>query len=176
MMTWFFPDQDIIEIHAEQLAALKLAAAAAPVRRARLCLHHDHADTVQEMVIAFCRDTYNRPHRHRNKSESFHVIEGRLAIVLFDDAGNPTRQVHLGPPGGSLPFLYRLSSDRWHAVLPLSEYVVIHETTTGPFELGQTEFATWSPDGTHHERVRHFLARLEGLLNPPASVNYEDAA
>jgi cupin fold WbuC family metalloprotein len=163
-MTTFFPDQDIIEIHPEQLSALKKAAAAAPLRRARLCLHQNHADEVQEMVIAFCRDTYNRPHRHRGKSESFHVIEGQVAIVFFDEEGRPTRQVHLGMPADGLPFLYRLASDRWHAVIPLTDHVIIHETTTGPFVPGQTEFAPWSPDGADVEAARQYVAQLERSL------------
>ena len=165
MNTTFSPDQDIIEIHPDRLAELKTAAADAPLRRARICLHQSQADRVQEMLIAFCRNSYNRPHRHRRKSESFHVIEGRVLIVFFDESGVPTRKVFLGPPGSGLPFVYRLSSDRWHTVIPLDDYVLIHETTTGPFEPGRTEFANWSPDGTDGVEAERYIARLEGRLD-----------
>jgi cupin fold WbuC family metalloprotein len=166
-MTTFIPDQDIIEIRTGQLAALKKAADEAPLRRARLCLHHSHEDAVQEMVIAFHRDTYNRPHRHTGKSESFHVIEGHVAIVFLDDDGGVTRKVYLGPPGSGLPFIYRLSSSRWHTVIPLDEYVIIHETTTGPFEPGQTELASFAPDGADRESAARYIAQLlHGLSYP----------
>ena len=154
---------DIIEICPNQLTALKEAASASPLRRSRISLHQCHDDRVQEMVIAFCRDTYNRPHRHRYKSESFHVIEGRVLIVFFDEFGVPTRKVHLGAPGSGMPFLYRLSSDRWHTVIPLDEHVIIHETTTGPFAPGSTEFADWSPDGSDRGQAMIYNA---GLTSP----------
>jgi cupin fold WbuC family metalloprotein len=166
-MTTSFTGQDIIEIRTGQLAALKKAADAAPLRRARLCLHHSHEDAVQEMVIAFHRDTYNRPHRHRGKSESFHVIEGHVVIVFLDDDGVVTRKVYLGPPGSGLPFIYRLSSSRWHTVIPLDDHVVIHETTTGPFEPGQTEFAPFAPDGADRELATRYIGQLlHGLTHP----------
>lgn len=160
MSTTFFPGQDVIEIQAGQLEQLKAAAASAPLRRARLCLHHTHQDVVQEMVIAFCRDTYNRPHRHQGKSESFHVIEGRLAVLFFDDEGRPERRITLGPPGSGLTFVYRLRNSKWHTVIPLSEVAVIHETTTGPYTPADTEFAPWAPDGTDREATAAFLRRL----------------
>jgi cupin fold WbuC family metalloprotein len=159
-MTTFFPGQDIIEIQPAQLAALKKLAAAAPLRRARFCLHQSHRDAVQEMVIAFCQDTYNRPHRHDNKSESFHVIEGRLAVVFFDNEGKVTHRIRLETPGQGGPFLYRLCSSLWHAVIPLTEFVVIHETTAGPFVQGQAEPAPWSPDGSNREECMAFVRRL----------------
>ena len=159
-MTTFFPDQDIIEVLPEQLESLKKAAGAAPLRRARLCLHPNEHDPVHEMVIVMFRDSYNGPHRHRDKSESFHVIEGRLVVVLFDDQGNVTRRIRLGPPGSGETFLYRLPKNRWHTIVPLTEYIIIHEATTGPFAPGQVEFASWAPDGKDAEEVRHFRARL----------------
>jgi cupin fold WbuC family metalloprotein len=159
-MTLFFPDQDIIEIGPKHLDAVKRAAAAAPLRRARYCLHRDHQDSVQEMVIAFCRDTYNRPHRHHGKSESFHVIEGRLAVVFFHDDGSVARQIQLGPPGSGCTFVYRLCGPAWHTVVPLAEVVVIHETTTGPFDPRLTEFAPWSPESTDFVGIRSLFDRL----------------
>ena len=57
------------------------------IGRARICTHTSDKSPVQEMVIAFTRETYVHPHRHIEKSESFHVIEGELAVVFFDDSG-----------------------------------------------------------------------------------------
>lgn len=159
-MTLFMPGQDIIEIGPEHLDSVKRAAAAAPLRRARWCLHRSHQDLVQEMIIAFCRDTYNRPHRHHGKSESFHVIEGHLAVVFFNDEGSVTRRIQLGPPGSGSNFVYRLSGPSWHTVVPLSEMAVIHETTTGPFDPRLTEFAPWSPEATDLDGIRNFLLGL----------------
>lgn len=158
--TTFFCREEIIEVGQEQLDQLKRAAMRDPQRRARLCLHHDHSDKVQEMVIAFYQGSYVRPHRHINKSESFHVIEGLLAVVFFDDKGQVTRRLKMGPCSNGGTFLYRLSSSLWHTVMPLSEFVVIHETTTGPFIREETEFAPWGPDEADVDGIRAFLARI----------------
>lgn len=166
MSTFFFVGQDIIEIGQERLDQVKQAARRAPLKRARLCLHHDHSDQVQEMVIGFCRESYVRPHRHMHKSESFHVIEGALLVVFFDNEGKVTRRIPMSPCGSGQTFLYRLSSSLWHTVVPLSEFVIIHETTTGPFIPGETEFATWGPDETNIEGIKSFLARIvTGMRN-----------
>ena len=131
-----------------------------PPRRARLCLHHDPRDKVQEMVIAFSRNPYVRPHRHVNKRESFHVIEGEMAVVFFDDSGRVTRHIRMGPLGSGHAFLYRSSSSLWHTVVPLSEFVIIHETTNGPFVREETEFATWGPDESDAGGIRALMARI----------------
>jgi cupin fold WbuC family metalloprotein len=158
--TTFFCAQEIIEIGKEQLGLIKQAAIRDPLKRARLCLHHNHSDKVQEMVIAFCRDSYVRPHRHLNKSESFHVIEGDLAVVFFNNEGNVINRIKMSPCGNGQTFLYRLSSSLWHMVIPLSEFVVIHETTTGPFLKEETENPTWGPVEADADGIRAFLEKI----------------
>ena len=158
--TTFFCEENIIEIGQEQLGKLKEAARQDLMKRARLCLHHNHEDTVQEMVIVFHRDSYVRPHRHKNKSESFHIIEGALEVIFFDDEGNVDRRVCMGSKGEQNTFLYRLASDRWHTVAPQTEFVIIHETTSGPFVRGDTEFAPWSPDDGDEDGIKTFMQNI----------------
>lgn len=160
-MATFFSHEAIGTVGTEQLAQLKQAALQAPLRRSRLCLHHDPQDLLHEMVIVFCRASYVRPHRHKGKSESFHVIEGELEVVFFDDDGGVLRRLKMGP-GPDRIFLYRLSSPIWHTVVPLSEFVILHETTTGPFTSDQAEYAAWSPAADDATGVAEFLAGLHG--------------
>lgn len=160
--TTFFCGEEIIEIHPGQLNQLKEVASKAPLRRARLCLHRDHRDKVQEMVIVFCKDSYVRPHRHLNKSESFHVIEGELLVVIFNEEGKVTKKIKMSPYGRDETFLYRLSTGLWHTVVPLSEFVVIHETATGPFIKDENNMANWAPDGNDTEEIRAFIFRIIG--------------
>lgn len=160
MSSTFFYGQDIAEIRSEQLNQLKLAAKEAAPKRARFCLHRDHADLIQEMVIAFCRGSYVRPHRHINKSESFHVIEGDLLVVFFDNSGSMIRRIEMGPIGTGKTFLYRLNADLWHTVVPLSDYVILHETTTGPFVKSEEDYAAWSPMDNDPDEIELFSKRL----------------
>ena len=155
-----FADEEIVVIKGDLLQSLRTMAIHSPLKRSRFCLHRTNDDPLHEMVIAFTRDSYIRPHRHRGKSESFHVIEGLLQVILFDDDGRITRRIPLGPAESSRPSLYRLSSATWHSVLIESDSVIIHETTNGPFIPSQTEFANWSPDGATPMEVQEFLERM----------------
>ena len=165
MSVIYFENQNIIEINTERLVRLKQNAMQSPLRRARYCLHRDHNDKVHEMVIAFCRDSYCRPHRHTDKSESFHLIEGEMLVVFFDDTGRVTRSLEMAPPGHDKTFFYRLNSPLWHTVLALSEYVVFHETTAGPFMPDQKDVASWAPNEGDTAAVNSFLRRIKGEID-----------
>ena len=154
MRTTTFNKKAIFTIDPSQIESLKHVAAAARRKRARICLHHSHRDVVQEMVIAICRGSYIRPHRHTGKSESFHVIHGELDVVFFDDCGYILQRVRMAK---GTHFLYRLSKPLWHTVLPRSKVVVIHETTSGPFIRSKTEFAAWSPKDSDAKGIRDFF-------------------
>jgi cupin fold WbuC family metalloprotein len=156
----YFPARTIIEITPMLLAQVKQAAALEPLRRARLCLHSGPEDRLHEMVIAFCRDGYVRPHRHRAKSESFHMIEGELDVVFFDDVGCVTRRIAMGPVGSGRTLLYRLASEEWHTVVLRTQTAVVHETTNGPFNSEDNEVAPWSPETTDQAAVIEFMQRL----------------
>lgn len=137
---------DVALVGRDMLGTLKAEAVNAPLRRSRLCLHRTPEDPLHEMVIAFCRDSFVRPHRHLTKTESFHVIEGRILVVLFDDEGRVTHRIPMAPPGGDCPFLYRVAAPIWHTLIPETEFAVIHEVTNGPFRAEDGDFAPWSPD------------------------------
>lgn len=166
-----FNDQAIRAVGAPDIAALKRRAAAAPRGRYRLCLHHDAADAIQEMVICVRGYAYFRPHRHPSgRSESYHVIEGRLGIVFFDDAGAPTERLVLGAPGEAADgFMYRLSAPRWHFVAPLGPWTIYHETLTGPWDReAVVEEAPFAPAESAVEAVAAFARRhVEPLRAAP---------
>jgi len=149
--------KDVVTVVSEDIVTkLKSMAVAVPLKRARLCLHLSKDDTVQEMVIVLHRDTYIRPHRHEGKTESFHMIEGEVLIGFFDDVGELQQTVRLSASGqGS--FLYRLSASLWHTVVPLTEFAVFHEVTTGPFSA--SEFPVWEPEN-RPEAIQRFKERV----------------
>lgn len=158
-MTAVFRQQDsIAAVDDDWIERVKQNAAIEPLGRARLNLHHSEADQVQEMVIAFRGDSLVMPHRHKGKSESLHVIEGRALVVFFDDDGQVTNRLVIGPLGSGLPPLYRLASDAWHVVIPLDESLVVHETSTGPFVRDTEPPPSWAPRS--NEALRHFIDDL----------------
>jgi cupin fold WbuC family metalloprotein len=124
-------------------------------------VHVDDAAMVQEMILALRQDVLFRPHRHPNKTESFHVIEGALDIVVFDQSGTPLRAVRLAAIGGGKSFYYRLNEPLYHAILPCTPLVVFHETTTGPFSKTDADFADWAPQEPNE--LRNFLENALAL-------------
>ena len=65
--------------------------------------------------------------------------------------------------GGAKAFLYRLSCSVWHMPVPTSQWLVYHETYSGPFEKDyDVEFPPWAAQEKDEEQVRLFLASLTG--------------
>ncbi|MEO5336316.1 MAG: WbuC family cupin fold metalloprotein [Magnetospirillum sp. WYHS-4] len=128
------------------VAALKTMAATNARRRIRLCAHPGVEDSLHQMLIVHARGNYVPPHRHPGKSESYHMVEGDLDVVIFDDAGRIESHLTLGPTGSGKPFFYRLSESRFHTLIPRSDWVVFHEITNGPFRREEMVIAPWAPD------------------------------
>jgi len=150
----------IIEVDDATIDMLLDAAASEPKRRARLNLHNSDDDLIHEMIIAFRKDSLNMPHRHVGKSESMHVIRGRVDVVIFDDKGNETQRIRLyGDRRNVLaPSIFRMAAPIWHTVIPVDDKVVVHEVTNGPFLPGQNmEIPPWAPQESE------LAAWVEGL-------------
>jgi cupin fold WbuC family metalloprotein len=161
----FHNTHDIAEVGRDWYEKLKRHASEAPNKQARLCLHHSPDDPLQEMIIVLHRDAIVRPHRHRGKVETYHLIFGEIIVVLFDDKGQPMRLVRMGDFATGKTHVYRLAAPIWHSVIIRSEYAGIHEITNGPFRAGEREFAPWAP--ANETELRAFLARsVEGLWRP----------
>ncbi len=140
----------MIEVDDATIDMLLDAASSEPKRRARLNMHNSDDDLIHEMIIAFRGDSLNMPHRHSGKSESMHVMRGRVDVVIFDDYGNETRRVRLGRDRNQLSFntqfVFRMAAPIWHTVIPIDDKVVVHETTNGPFVPGKNmEIPSWAP-------------------------------
>lgn len=160
-----FNNQAILEITPATIDELKRMALCSPRKRARLCMHHSTDHQTQEMLIVFHRDSFMPPHRHpQTKSESYHIVEGSMDVLIFDDAGVITRKVEMSEAGSDKTFLYRLSGSIWHMPLPTSEWLVYHETYTGPFDkVCDVEYAPWSPSEEDSAAAVQYMRNLLGL-------------
>ena len=130
-------------------------------KRIRLCAHPSSLNHVHDMLIIHFHDTYVRPHKHLRKDETFHIIEGRLKIVIFHDDGSIFKIIDLNEYSSKGNFFYRMSKSYYHTVIPLSQVVVFHETTKGPFVEEDTIFPTWAPDGENKNDVKNFLKEIK---------------
>jgi len=160
----FVAEEGIIDLGDEALALVKRQAAASTRRRARICAHRDGSDPVHEMLIAISADSYIHPHRHLAKAESFHIVEGEVDVVIFDDAGGIDRVVALGASGTGRSFFYRLSESRYHTLIIRSKMLVVHEVTAGPFERAGTVNAPFAPGEDEPARATAYMLELAGRV------------
>jgi cupin fold WbuC family metalloprotein len=154
----------VVTVDADLVAQLKRDAALNPRRRIRLCAHCDVNEAVHEMLIVHARGTYVRPHKHLGKAESFHVIDGSVDVVVFDDEGRVADVIPMGTFDSGRAFMYRISTPRYHTLLIRSETLVFHETTAGPFRRADTVFAPWAPEDADSTRVDAFVSSLEASV------------
>jgi cupin fold WbuC family metalloprotein len=154
----------IVLVDGADVERLKQDAAENARRRIRLCAHHGVDDRLHEMLIVHTSDTYVRPHKHLGKSESFHVIEGDVDVVIFDDDGGVREVIPMGAFASGRPFFYRIAEPVFHTLLIRSGVLVFHETTGGPFRRADTVFAPWAPEDGDAPAVSRFLANLEAHL------------
>ena len=129
----FVYNSDISVLNTKLINFIKNKAKESILQRARINFHHSDQDSLHEMVIAMTNNAEVEPHKHPNKVESFHIIEGTIRIGFLDDKGKIKNITQLDKD--QHPY-YRMSAELWHIVVPISDLVVIHEVTNGPFIKG----------------------------------------
>ena len=127
----------------------------------RVCMHMDSKSDFHDMVILQRKGCYRRPHKHLNKGETWHIIEGAMAVFVFNDFGHIIDKRILSP---SDMFLYRLDKNMYHTAIPLSKYVIYHESKLGPFlKNNDSIYPDWSPVAGESSDA-YQLKLLEGFL------------
>lgn len=151
-------------IDTSMLAELSARAKINPRLRQNFNLHESNAEPCQRLLNAIEPGSYVRPHRHLTypKPESFVGVRGKVALLIFDDAGNVEKVVPIGPQesaaGADLP------PGVWHTVVCLEEGSVFYEAKPGPFDPRQTsDMAPWAPEEGSPE-VKGYLEKLHGLV------------
>src|SRR2546430_2225313 len=124
-------DTPIVTLTRDDVAELKARASRNARRRIRVCAHRSVDDAVHEMLIVMMRGCYIRPHKHVGKSESFHVVEGAVDVVVFDEEGSVTKVLPLGDYASGGEFYYRSDIALYHTVLIRSADAVLHQTPPG---------------------------------------------
>ncbi len=158
----FIAENAIVRCGDAEIAFLKRQAQASPRKRARICAHKTNDDALHEMVIVISAASYIHPHRHLDKSESFHIIEGKVDVAVFDHAGAIVDVIELGAPGSGRCFYYRLSESAFHTLLIRTDFLVVHEVTNGPFARDGTILAPFAPPEDQADAARAYMQRVSG--------------
>lgn len=124
--------------------------------------HASAADNPHRFLNAWVRGTYAAPHRHLlpPKAESFIVLQGEVAVFLFDDAGAVVAQHVLGREVLGID----LAPGVWHTLAPLSDTAVCFEVKPGPYDVANDkEFAPWAPAEGSPDAPSYLARLLAGL-------------
>jgi cupin fold WbuC family metalloprotein len=154
----YFSRQDSSVLHTSVVEDLKRAFEHETGHILRICLHKSPSAVFHNMIILEEKGGYSRPHKHPTKEETFHVIEGRMAIFLFHENGDFDEFVVLEQGEN---FMMRLGSNRYHSIISLTPQVIYHESKPGPFRRNEDlVFAPWSAE-PHERGTLDFMKRLE---------------
>lgn len=153
----------------DMLQELVRKAEASDRRRVNFNFHPDLADNPHRFLNVMLRGSYFTPHRHLHppKAETFLVLEGEIAFVLFDDSGS-VRTVHRMKPSGVRGI--DIAPGLWHTLVVLSEHAVCFEVKPGPYVMtNDKEFAPFAPaEGT--PGCAEYLAGLVSMIQADPQV------
>ena len=137
---------------------------------ARRRMNHNFHATPEENPHRFLnvllRGTYIRPHRHLEppKSETFLVLEGRVGVLVFNEAGDVIETHEAGDSLQPRVWGVDLEPGVWHTIVALSDRAVCFEVKPGPWQPAtDKEFAGWAPpegDSRVPEVLEGFVAQF----------------
>lgn len=109
-------------------------------------LHPADGSRSHRLLNAIEPDSYIRPHRHLDpeKDEAFVLMNGRLAVIQFDDDGAIVETVILSRQSGNL--IADVPHGVYHTAVSLEPGTVFFEAKAGPYlPLAEAELAPWAP-------------------------------
>jgi glucose-6-phosphate isomerase len=86
-----------------------------------------------------------------------------MDVYFFEDDGKPFGYISLSKKKDQV--FYRLSSSKFHLLIPTSKYLVYHETVTGPFlKKKDIIYPKWGKKFNTTNKINLFLKRSKGLF------------
>lgn len=157
----FFCQRLPVKIDASVIRELIQLGTSEGQRNVRICLHESPSARHHDMIILEHSSHYYRPHRHIDKGECFHVLQGELGIFAFTNEGDVIEAVRLG-----VGDIYRVQPGMYHAVMPLSDMVIYHENKPGLFLRDKDSlYPDWAPNGLNAEEAQTYKRTLAGHFN-----------
>ncbi len=158
-----FNQSPVCVVDSKMIETLKAEALRSTLGRYRLCMHHSTDDPMQDMIVVHRRGSYSRPHSHPAAASSYTLIDGRMAVLIFDESGAVTQRIRMGchgDPEADTVSLH-LSAGTIYSSVCLTETVVFQETIAAPNpNNAATRYAEWSPAPDETERVAAFQREL----------------
>lgn len=135
---------------------------------ARLCLHASPDESLHDMIILeYQNKKCRKPHKHLEKEETLHMIEGKMMSLIFDDEGNLIEKTLLDDEN----LVYRTSKNQYHVWLPLTNHVIYREIKQGPFKQEDNIPPKWDYIKKLIEHLDFDLGCYNQSCKNPCSLN-----
>ena len=105
----------------------------------RICLHKNIDAKHHDMIILQQKKNFYKPHKHKRKGETYHIINGKMCCVMFNNYGK-IKSICLLKRNE----IFRTPLNVYHTMLPVSEFVIYHESKLGPLlKKNDSVFPKW---------------------------------
>jgi len=109
----------------------------------RVCLHTSNNEITHEMLMIHTYPQCTKPHRtsvskNKNKTVSYHAIDGEAVVYLYDKNGNVTDEIAISSYDDNQPYLCRLNAEIFRSMKSSTNYFMFLETSSGPFNDSDT--------------------------------------
>ena len=141
-----------------------LEIAQASPRRRHTKLIHKPGDEFNRAFNFMLEDSYMKPHFHPSaeKIEQIHIIDGKIAVLFFDEKGAINNCTVLEKTGIKV---INVPAFTWHTYIILTNNAITYETMMGVYDQHTWKtFAEWAPDELTHQSS-NYLKSLKLLSN-----------
>ena len=157
----FFAYHDVVNIEStviDEIRTLGLNEG----KNVRLLVHNSPEEIIHEMIIFQHHHQYFPPKKFKHKMKSFFIIEGALAVFVFDEDGRVLDSTILFKRES---LMYRIAPNHYHVDIPASRHSIHLECTNGPFtDNSDAIFPDWAPARGDNKELRAFQDKIFGEL------------
>ena len=126
----------------------------------RICLHKNSSDKHHDMVMLQQRKNFYLPHKHQKKGETYHIIKGSMASILFKDNGKIKKIYKLVKHD-----IFRTPLNTYHTMIPLTKFVIYHESKIGPFlKKNDSIFPKWNNKFRNKLGINEFKKKVIKMI------------
>ena len=90
----------------------------------RICLHQSISEKIHSMLVLINKANKFEIHKHKNTSEFYQLISGKIKITLYNNRKKKIKQLILKEKGD----IYSVSKNQSHNLVPLTKFATFHET------------------------------------------------
>ena len=140
----FFAKSETVVANESLISFLGAFAVASRHKTARLCMHQDQTQVIQEMLMIHAEQISTGPLRQdRDSSVSYHMMRGALEIILHHGGatGDKVYQVECSRNQPSVNSSLRVPARVFRTIRTLTDSAVFIEAQSGPFSDSDTQWA-----------------------------------